>query len=87
MQKKLVPIVLVVIALFILVMSAAGIIGAIAVHRRKEWGRVLLLVVSFFTLISIPLGTLLGGYTIWVLFSDETIRLFKPAAAPPQPAS
>jgi hypothetical protein len=79
----IVPAILVVVAVIILLISAVGIAGAIGVHKRKEWGRILLLVISFFTLIRIPLGTLLGGYTIWVLFNDETMRLFKPVSAPP----
>jgi hypothetical protein len=35
-----------------------------------------MLVISFFNLLRIPVGTLLGGYSIWVLLNDETIRLF-----------
>jgi hypothetical protein len=72
----IVPVILTVIAIVMLLFSAVAIAGIIGVHKRKEWGRIVLLVVSFFTLIRIPLGTLLGGYTIWVLFNDETIRLF-----------
>jgi hypothetical protein len=35
-----------------------------------------MLVISFFNLLRVPLGTILGGYSIWVLLNDETIRLF-----------
>jgi hypothetical protein len=80
---SIVPIVLSAIGIYILLVSTAGIIGAIGLQRKKEWGRILLLVVSFFTLLSIPLGTLLGAYTIWVLFSDETIRMCNPEVAVP----
>jgi hypothetical protein len=75
----LVPLILFVIAAVVVVFSILGIIGAIGVLKRKEWGRILLLVISFFNLARIPLGTLLGVYSIWVLLSDETIRLFNPA--------
>ena len=42
-----------------------------------------MLVMSFFNLIRIPLGTILGVYSIWVLLNDETIRLFNPILNPP----
>jgi hypothetical protein len=51
--------------------------------KKKEWGRITMLVISFFNLIHIPLGTVLGVYSIWVLLNDETIRLFNPALHAP----
>jgi len=78
----LVPIILGAIGVLILIVSIAGIIGGIGVLKRKEWGRVTLLVVSFFNLLHIPLGTVLGVYTIWVLFNSEIIRIFNPPAEP-----
>jgi hypothetical protein len=77
----LIPLILFFVASLIIVVSVAGIIGGIGVLKRKEWGRVLLLVVSFFNLIRIPLGTVLGVYTIWVLINNETIKLFVPASS------
>lgn len=75
--------ILLVVAVLMAIVSVAGIIGGAAVLKRKEWGRILLLVVSFLNLWRIPLGTMLGAYTIWVLFNDETIALFKRPAATP----
>jgi hypothetical protein len=74
----IVPFILTVIGILILVFAIIGIIGAVGVMKRKEWGRITLLVISFFNLIHIPLGTILGVYSIWVLLNDETIRLFNP---------
>jgi ABC-type uncharacterized transport system permease subunit len=74
----IVPFILTVIGFFILVFSIIGIIGAVGVMKRKEWGRIVMIVISFFNLIHIPLGTILGVYSIWVLLNDETIRLFNP---------
>jgi hypothetical protein len=70
--------ILTIIGILILIFAVAGIIGSIGVLKRKEWGRITLLIVSFFSLLSIPLGTILGVYSIWVLLNDETIRLFNP---------
>jgi hypothetical protein len=74
----IVPFILTIIGICIFIFSIVGIIGAIGVLKRKEWGRITLLVVSFFSLLSIPLGTILGVYSIWVLLNDDTIRLFNP---------
>jgi hypothetical protein len=72
----IVPVVLLVIALLMFVVSVVGIIAGAGVLGRRKWGRVLMLVISFFNLLRIPVGTILGGYSIWVLLNDETIRLF-----------
>jgi hypothetical protein len=79
----IVPLILSVIGIILLVVSIIGIIGAIGVIKRKEWGRITMLVMSFFHLIRIPLGTILGVYSIWALLNDETIRLFNPIAQTP----
>ena len=82
---EFVPLILFVIAGVIILFSLLGIIGAIGVLKRKEWGRILLLVISFFHLIRVPLGTILGVYSIWVLLNKETIRLFNPVSGVPAP--
>jgi hypothetical protein len=79
----IVPFILTAIGILLLVFSLVGIIGAIGVMKKKEWGRITILVISFFDLIHIPLGTVLGVYSIWVLLNDETIRLFNPALHAP----
>jgi hypothetical protein len=72
----IVPAILVVVAICMSAVSIVGIVAAAGVLGKRKWGRVLMLVVSFFNLLRIPVGTLLGGYTIWVLLNDETIKLF-----------
>jgi len=84
---EFVPLILFVIAGVIILFSLLGIIGAIGVLKRKEWGRILLLVISFFHLIRVPLGTILGVYSIWVLLNKETIRLFNPVSGVPAPST
>jgi heme/copper-type cytochrome/quinol oxidase subunit 3 len=77
-----VPLMLVLIATLMLIVSAAGIIGAVGVLKRREWARIVLLAVSFLNLLRVPLGTILGIYTIYVLLNAETIKLFNPAPPP-----
>lgn len=72
----IVPVVLFIIATMMILVSVLGIVGGIGVLNRREWARILLLVISFFMLVRVPLGTILGVYSIWVLLNDETIRLF-----------
>jgi hypothetical protein len=64
-----------VIAGFIAVVSLPGLIAGIGLLQRKPWSRIVALVVGFLNLINIPIGTAIGGYAIWVLLQDESVRL------------
>ena len=64
------------IALFLLVLSVPGIIGGIGLLQHRQWGRILILVVGFLNLLNVPIGTVLGVYTIWVLLKEDTGPLF-----------
>lgn len=61
-----------------------GLIGGIFIMQYQEWARILLIVVGFFALVNIPVGTTLGIYTIWVLLQDETVNLFRRGPGIPQ---
>jgi hypothetical protein len=65
-------------SLFFLALAVPQIIAGMGLMKRKEWGRILTLIVSFFHLISFPLGTALGVYSFVILLKPETIRLFNP---------
>lgn len=65
-----------VIAFMITLFSVPGIIGGIGLLYRKPWARILMLIFAFMNLLNIPIGTLIGIYTIWVLLQNETVRLF-----------
>ncbi len=81
------PVIFVIIGIIIAIVSIVAIVGAIGVMKRKEWGRIVLIVVSFFNLIHVPLGTVLGVFTLWVLLNDEIVRIFNPQPAePPKPS-
>ncbi len=68
------------VGFFIFILSVPEIIAGIGLLKRLEWGRILALVVAFFNLLSIPLGTALGIYTIVILLKEETAALFKSSA-------
>jgi hypothetical protein len=73
---EIIPLILCIVGLCMFVISVTGIIAGAGVLGRRPWGRILMLVISFFHLIRVPVGTILGGYSIWVLLNDETIKLF-----------
>lgn len=62
---------------FFALIGLPKIIAGIGLLKRKEWGRILTLIVSFISLINFPLGTALGVYSIIILVKEETIPLFK----------
>ncbi|MCK3685454.1 hypothetical protein [Maribellus sp. YY47] len=66
-----------VLIIVVTVLSLPGIIAAIGLFRKKEWARILTLIISVFDLVSFPIGTAIGVYSIWVLSQPETIELFK----------
>lgn len=63
----------------IVVTSIPEIIGGIGLLQRKNWARILVLILGFFNLLDIPFGTALGIYTLWVLFKEESAQLLAPA--------
>jgi len=51
-------------------------IAAIGLLARKRWGRILGIVVGFLNLPGFPMGTLVGGYAIFVLLQDSAKSYF-----------
>lgn len=67
---------------FLFILGIPKIIGGLGLQKRKEWARILLMIMSFLSLLNIPLGTALGIYSIVYLMKPEMIELFKhPKAA------
>jgi len=64
------------IALWLILVSVPGIVGGIGLLKYKSWARYLVLVLSVLALASIPIGTAIGIYSIWVLVQDETAKMF-----------
>jgi hypothetical protein len=53
-------------------LAILGIVAGIALLSYRASARVFLLVLAFLSLLSIPFGTALGIYTIWVLLPGES---------------
>jgi hypothetical protein len=66
------------ISIFLLCKAAAGIIAGVGLLQRAEWSRMLAIVVGCVSLISMPFGTAIGIYTLWVLLSPNAEMEFHP---------
>ena len=64
------------IGIFLVILSIPNILGGIGLLKRKYWARILILVLCFLSLLSIPFGTALGIYGIWILLKSETVEIF-----------
>lgn len=65
--------------LLFVVLALPGFAAGYGLLQRKEWGRILAIVVAFLHLINFPLGTLLGIYTLWVLLQTSAGEYFSSA--------
>lgn len=63
-----------VLAFFFTVVSVPSLVAGMALFLRTSWARTLVLVLGFVNIFNIPLGTMLGIYTIWVLVNAEPVK-------------
>ena len=66
---SVIALVIVVVAAYFVVLSLPAMLGGWGLLAGKQWARPLLMVVSFFNLFSVPVGTAIGAYTFWALSS------------------
>jgi hypothetical protein len=57
-------------------LTVPDFIAAIGLLARQRWGRILGIVVGFLNLPGFPMGTLVGGYAIYVLMQDSAKSYF-----------
>jgi hypothetical protein len=62
---------------FLFILGIPKIIGGLGLQKQREWARILVMILSFLSLLNIPLGTALGIYSIVYLMKPEMIELFK----------
>lgn len=65
-----------ILAIVFIVISIPGILAGIGLYKRKEWARILTLILSIIEIFSFPIGTAIGIYSIWALIQPETINEF-----------
>ena len=67
-------------SMFAFLLLAAGIPGLAAgygILKGRKWGRILGIIVAVMNLFNVPIGTAIGGYSLWVLTDDQTVGAFK----------
>jgi hypothetical protein len=64
------------------VVSAPAIIAGAGLLGFNNWARILTIVLSAVHLLSVPFGTALGIYGLWVLLKPESEILFRAPARP-----
>lgn len=70
------PIVGTVLGYFLVIISAPDIVAGIFLLKFRNWARYLAIVISFFDLFAFPIGTAIAVYSLWVLFNQDTVRMF-----------
>jgi len=60
---------------FLALLSVPRLIAGIGLLQRRNWARVLTLIVCAIGLFEFPIGTALGIYGFWVLTRDETVAI------------
>jgi hypothetical protein len=63
-----------------LALSVPGIIAGIGLLSFQPWARILTIILSALELMSVPFGTALGIYGLWVLLTADGARLFQQRA-------
>jgi hypothetical protein len=74
---KLISVFLTSIPILIAVISTLRLVGGIGLLSQKMWARYVIIIVAIIGLWKVPIGTLLGVYSLWVLMQSETMKLFE----------
>ena len=56
--------------------SIPGLIAGYGLIKKHSWARPFAIVMAALNLVTFPLGTIIGVYSFWVLFTDDARRLF-----------
>ncbi|MEQ9302695.1 MAG: hypothetical protein RJQ14_02165 [Marinoscillum sp.] len=60
--------------ILIIIFPLPSIIGGLGVLNGKKWGMMLLMISGCLSLLSVPVGTALGIYTIWVYLENNKLK-------------
>ena len=65
------------------IFSIPSIVAGVGLLNHRNWARILTIVLSVLYLFKIPIGTAIGVYGLWVLFSPEALPVFQPRPMSP----
>lgn len=66
---------------FMFFMAIPSMLAGFGLLRRKNWARVLALIIAALNLLNIPIGTIIGIYSFWVLLQKGALDYFQPLKA------
>ena len=69
------------VGVLILAGAACGFMTGRGLMHREPWARTVALVLAFISLFSIPFGTAIGVYTMWVLLPAQSQREYEALVA------
>ncbi len=58
-------------------LALPGLVTGWGLLTYRSWAPMVNVILSAFDLLLVPIGTIFGGYSIWVLLHPETVELFK----------
>ncbi|MEL6106177.1 MAG: serine/threonine-protein kinase [Planctomycetota bacterium] len=62
---------------FLFFLGVPGVIIGLGLWRFESWARIAAIVLSALSLMNVPLGTLLGMYSLWALLREDSSVLFE----------
>ena len=68
---------------FFAALAVPGLLAGYGLLKRKKWGQILGIVDGILNLLNFPVGTALGGYTLFVLFQNSANDYFDGQQAEP----
>jgi len=74
---KLISVIFTSLPLLIGVISTLRVVGGIGLLTQQMWARYIIIIVAIIGMLKIPVGTLVGVYSLWVLMQEETVKLFE----------
>ena len=64
-----------VLATFFALTSIPGVIAGLGLLLQQSWARPFVLILGYVNLFNIPLGTILGIYTIWIITKERDTEI------------
>lgn len=67
-----------IVSIFIfMIFAVPGIVAGVGLLMKKNWGRILTLIIGFLKMLDFPLGTALGVYTAVILLREDAPAYFQ----------
>jgi len=70
-----------IIAIFIFVMGLVALLAGMGLRKWRPWARIVTIILSILNLLSFPIGTAIGIYSLVVLFNEEVVAAFNARSA------